>query len=484
MSKQTQSSINNQQSTFRNASYHVAGVAGVGMSALAQVLLAQGFSVTGSDRYLDRGQDLPVLDKLRRSGVQLVPQDGSGVRADTAGVIVSTAIEPDNPDVAAAGRLGVPVIHRAAMLARLARDKRTVAVTGTAGKTTVTGMIGWVLEQAGLDPMVVNGGAVLNWFDEKTIGNVRLGRGATWVLEVDESDRSLLQFDPDWAVITNVSKDHFELAEVKSLFRQFAAKVKREVVGCYGAAPYPPAGFEPRLSAEGISFEYRGVTFESPLLGRHNAENALQCVLLCERLGLALPEISRALKTFRGIQRRLEWIGQAGGVTVIDDYAHNPAKITAAWKALAPYFQRLIAVWRPHGFAPLALMLDELVRAFAALAGPRDRVLILPVYYAGGTAAATVDAPVLVERLTQAGVAAEAALNYEGLKQQLLAAARPGDALLFMGARDPFLPVFARRLLLDLDKLLADRVAGAGGVAHENQPADQAPANRGKIEGQ
>ncbi len=438
------------------------------MSALAQVLLAQGCRVSGSDRYLDRGQDLPgfaeglrpgtpVLDKLRRAGVELVPQDGSGVRADSAGVVVSTAIEPDNPDVAAAGRLGIPIIHRATMLARLAHGRETIAVTGTAGKTTVTGMIGFVLEQLGLDPMVVNGGAVLNWLNDQTVGNVRVGRGNTWVLEVDESDRSLLQFDPDWAVITNASRDHFELAEVELLFREFAGKTQRGVVGWHGDAPYPPAEFQPVLSADGMSFAYRGTRFEAPVLGRHNAENALQSVLLCERLGLSLADVSRALKQFRGIQRRLEWVGRAGGVAVIDDYAHNPAKITAAWTALAPHSKRVLAAWRPHGFAPLKLMMDDLAGAFARLAGPGDRVFILPVYYAGGSADQAVHSGMLVERLAKLGAPAEAVADFEALRRRLRELARPGDAILLMGARDPALPVVARRLLLDLGQLLVDR---------------------------
>ncbi|MBU4198366.1 MAG: hypothetical protein KKG09_09095 [Verrucomicrobia bacterium] len=443
------------------AHVHLVGVAGVGMSALAQVLLAQGFKVTGSDRYLDSGQELSVLDKLRRAGVGLVPQDGAGVRPDTAGVVVSTAIEPDNPDLAAARRLGVPIIHRAEMLARLARSVTTIAVTGTAGKTTVTGMIGWVLEQMGLDPMVVNGGAVLNWMTDDAIGNVRIGQGAIWVLEADESDRSLLQFDPDWAVITNISKDHFELDEVRRLFQEFACKVRRGVVGCYGAPPDFPDTFQPRLSAQGCAFDYQGVVFEITMLGRHNAENALHCVRMCERLGLSLPEVSRALTTFRGIQRRLEWIGKAKGVTVIDDYAHNPAKITAAWQAVAPHFKRVIAVWRPHGFAPLALMMEELTRAFAAVIRGDDRVLIMPVYYAGGTVQATVDSVRLVERLARAGVAAEAVGGYDDLQARLLALARSDDVVLFMGARDPFLPVFALRLVFELDHFLVDRVSGA-----------------------
>lgn len=451
------SSTINRKSEIENSAYHVAGVAGVGMSALAQVLLAQGARVSGSDRYLDRGEDLAVLDKLRRAGVTLVPQDGSGVRPDTAGVIVSTAIEPDNPDVAAALRQGVPVIHRAAMLARLAQGRRQIAVTGTAGKTTVTGMIGYVLQEMGLDPMVVNGGAVVNWEGDDAIGNVRIGRGDLWVMEVDESDRSLLQFAPEWAVITNVSMDHFEMDEVERLFRQFAKQVQRGVVGWGGEAPCPPPGFQPRLSRDGIAFDYRGAGFQAPLMGRHNADNALQCVMLCERLGLRLEEVSRALRTFRGIRRRLEWVGEAGGVAVIDDYAHNPAKITAAWRALAPHFSRLLVAWRPHGFAPLALMMDELSRAFAGLAGHDDRVLILPVYDAGGTADRSIHSGLLVERLARAGAPAEAVKDYDDLRRRLMELARPGAAILLMGARDPVLPVFARRLVLDLDDLLVDR---------------------------
>lgn len=450
--------FNQPQSLIRDSSYHLVGVAGVGMSALAQVLLAQGARVTGSDRYYDSGQKLPVLEKLRRAGVTLVPQDGSGVRPATVGVVVSTAIESENPDLKAAGRRGIPIIHRAEMLARLARSFTTIAVTGTAGKTTVTGMIGWVLEQMGLNPTVVNGGAVINWLDDNAIGNVRIGHGTTWVLEADESDRSLLQFDPDWAVITNVSKDHFELDEVERLFQQFARKVKRGVVGCYGDSTFSASEFQPRLSAQGSEFIYHGRTFQIPLLGRHNAENAFHCVLMCDRLGLSLPEVSRALNTFRGIQRRLEWVGRAGEVAVIDDYAHNPVKIEAAWKAVVPYFQRVIAVWRPHGYAPLELMMDDLACTLTNLAGRDHRVFILPVYFAGGTVKSTSDSRQLVTRLVHKGAAAETVDSYDDLKTRLLSLARPGDAVLFMGARDPFLPVFARRFVLDLEDFLLDRV--------------------------
>ncbi|MBI2441742.1 MAG: UDP-N-acetylmuramate--alanine ligase [Lentisphaerae bacterium] len=446
------SRIRNLQSATRNSSYHLSGIAGAGMNALAQVLLAQGCRVSGSDRYLDAGQDLEVLKKLRAAGVSLTPQDGSGVQAGLRALVVSTAIEPDNPDIVAARARRIPVQHRAECLARLANARTGIAVTGSSGKTTVTGMIGWTLAKLGADPTVVNGGVVLNWVDTQRIGNVRAGRSDLWVVEVDESDRSLLRFHPHWAVITNMSKDHFEFAEVRHLFKAFAGQAKHGVVGCYGAAADSEAlhRLKVEFSFTGIRFAYQGVDFHLRLLGRHNAENALQTILLCEHLGFALPDISRALASFGGIQRRLECIGCRGGITVIDDYAHNPAKIAAAWAAVAPFFPRVLAVWRPHGFAPLALMLSELVQVFCTQARPADRIFILPVYYAGGTTQRTVTSQTLVEALAQCGVSAELVATYEDLLSRLKTTAQAGDAVLWMGARDPDLGVYARRFLAEL----------------------------------
>jgi UDP-N-acetylmuramate--alanine ligase len=380
-----------------------------------------------------------------------VPQDGSGVTDDLAGLVISSAIETDNPDISAARRRRIPILHRAECLARWANAKKCIAITGTAGKTTVAGMIGWILSRLGADPTVVNGGALLDWIGPRRIGNVRAGRSDVWVVEADESDRSLLRFHPDWAVITNISKDHFELSELRRLFKAFSGQVRRGVLGCFGSGDDAiPGDFQPVLLAQGIQFEFRGVDFRLPLLGRHNAENALLAVMLCAKLGYGLPAISRALKCFHGIQRRLERVGTGRGVTVIDDYAHNPAKIGAAWDAVAPHYRRVLAVWRPHGFAPLALMLSELVRTFCACARPEDRIFILPVYFAGGTVKRAVTADTLVNALRERRVNAELAATYDDLRARIKDAVRSGDAVLWMGARDPDLAVNARRLVAEL----------------------------------
>ena len=448
--------------------YHLVGVAGVGMSALAQVLLAQGADVSGSDRFHDRGEEMEVLRKLARAGLKLTPQDGSGVVPGTEAVIVSTAIEDDNPDRLRAVELGIPVVHRAEMLACLAAGRKLVAVTGTSGKSTVAGMIGWIFECLGLDPTVVNGGALVDWRSEYRIGNVRVGRADVWVLEADESDRSLLKFQPDWAVVTNVSKDHFELDDVRVLFKKFAAQVDRGIVCGSGVAdllretegealprtlelveevfvPEPEAGFS--------SFWYKGLTFRCPLIGRHNAENAFAAVVLCDRFGLDLAAVRNALSSFRGIERRLEPAGGARGVSVVDDYAHNPAKIQAAWQAVAALHGRVLGVWRPHGYAPLRNMFHELADAFSAVCRPDDRLFILPVFYSGGTADQSISSGDLVAKLRERGVRAYVVRDYDMLLHELAGECRAGDCVICMGARDPYLPVFSRRLVATLGSL-------------------------------
>ncbi len=241
---------------------HLIGIGGVGMSALAQALLDHGFAVGGSDRLLNDPNTIPppVFSVLRAAGVALHPQDGSGIATGLDIVIASSAVESGNPDLVAAHRLGIPVISRAAMLARLVEGRPLIAVAGTAGKTTVTGMIGWILEQTGRDPAVVNGGELVAWSRPNRVGGVRHGSGEWTVIETDESDRSLLLFHPAWAVITNISKDHYELDELERVFRAFAAQTAEGIVtDAAVAAHLGEAGRRARLL---IAHELNDLEFE------------------------------------------------------------------------------------------------------------------------------------------------------------------------------------------------------------------------------
>ncbi len=429
--------------------YHLVGVAGVGMSALAQALLAAGHRVSGSDRLFDRGSELPVIARLRNAGVRFAAQDGSAVTEATAAVVVSTAVEADNPDLAAAVRVGCPAVHRAEMLGRLLRGKQCVAVTGTSGKSTVAGMIGWVLQELGADPTVVNGAAVVGWDSDSAVGNFRPGASGLWVIEADESDRSLMQYHPDWAVVTNVSADHFSHGETVELFERFCRQVR---IGCISptATPVFMDQCEPYVGRNSSHFTYGGTVFRLRLPGLHNAENALNAVMLCERLGYDGRSISAALATFAGLRRRLECVGVAGGITVVDDYAHNPAKIGAAWRALKPHCRRVISVWRPHGYGPLAKMMEALDETFSTLCTSDDLLFFLPVYDAGGTAERGIQTDALCERLRIHGCAAEYVESYDEVLDRIPMVAAPGDVVLVMGARDPCLTGLAHDLVTAL----------------------------------
>ena len=425
---------------------HIAGIGGVGMSALAQALLDRGVTVTGSDRLFDTGDLTGALACLKNQGVALYPQDGCGVTEETARLVVSTAIEADNPEVVRAHALDIPVVHRAAELAALLKGRRLIAVTGTCGKSTVTGMLGWLLEGAGFDPSVVNGAAITGWDANNTrIGSVRTGKGEWAVIEADESDKSLMAFNPEHAIITNASADHFNLKETLDLFAAFRAKVPGVIIdGQSEAAP------SKNIRQEGWNghFTFEGVDFCVPMPGLHNVHNAWHAVQMACVLGATAERLADILKRFGGIERRLQRIGHCGPALVIDDYAHNPEKLAAAWTTLATAFpQGICAVWRPHGFAPLRKMLDDLTDMFARVCRPCDELLLLPVYDAGGTADRGVSSTDLASRLEAKRVKVFAFNSVEQVESYMRTVAHRGkEALITFGARDPDLPRLAKRL--------------------------------------
>ena len=424
---------------------HLVGIAGTGMSALAEALLDAGREVTGSDRFLDRRDSVPALDALRERGVPLFPQDGSGVGPDTALVAASSAVEPDNPDLAAAARRGVPVARRAEALAALLAGRRLVAVAGTCGKSTTTALLGHVLAEAGLDPTVVNGAPCLNWIAPGRTGAVRAGApGGLCVAEVDESDRSLLAFRPAAAIVLNASADHFPLDETNELFDRFLARVEPggPVVDARGEGPVP--------CEEGdwsVSFEFRGRRLSVPLPGAHHAQDAALACRMALALGAPEEALAPALASFRGLSRRMELVGvRADGLRVVDDYAHNTEKLRATLRALEERAPRVVAVWRPHGYAPLRKMWDDLAAMFRDTLRPDDRLALLPVFDAGGTAARDVSSDGFVAHLRDLGVRADCVGSPDEAAAFVAAAARGGDIAATLGARDPALPRLARAI--------------------------------------
>lgn len=409
---------------------HLVGIGGVGMSALAQALLDAGGTVTGADRALGGSGARPgVLAALARAGVRLFPDDGSGIGPDTARVIVSTAVEETNRDLRCARARGIPVVHRAAALAELLAPRRLVAVAGTCGKSTVTAILGHLLAESGFDPVVVNGAQVVGWDAGGTrVGSTRKGTGAYAVAEVDESDKSLVAFKPFAAVVTNASADHYSKAEMNAVFDAFVRGVPGPVIDGRRTPMVPSA------AARTI-----------PLPGEHNAVNAECALRMAAALGADPARLAAAIRTFPGVERRLQRVGTCGGAVVYDDYAHNPEKLHAMLATLqAAYPKGVAVVWRPHGYAPLRKMLEALAAMFRATLRPCDELLVLPVYDAGGTTDRSLNSDALVARLNASPVRFVEGL--EDAETHLRTHAPAFGALVVAGARDPGLPVLARRL--------------------------------------
>ena len=409
---------------------HLVGIGGVGMSALAQALLDAGCTVTGADRALGGSGARPgVLAALARAGVRLFPDDGSGIGPDTARVIVSTAVEETNRDLQCARARDIPVVHRAAALAELLAPRRLVAVAGTCGKSTVTAILGHLLAESGFDPVVVNGAQVVGWDAGGTrVGSTRKGTGAYAVAEVDESDKSLVAFKPFAAVVTNASADHYSKAEMDAVFAAFVRGVPGPVIDGRRTPMVPSA------AARTI-----------PLPGEHNAVNAECALRMAAALGADPARLAAAIRTFPGVERRLQRVGTCGGAVVYDDYAHNPEKLHAMLATLqAAYPKGVAVVWRPHGYAPLRKMLEALAAMFRATLRPCDELLVLPVYDAGGTTDRSLNSDALVARLNASPVRFVEGL--EDAETHLRTHAPAFGALVVAGARDPGLPVLARRL--------------------------------------
>ena len=409
---------------------HLVGIGGVGMSALAQALLDAGGTVTGADRALGGSGARPgVLAALARAGVRLFPDDGSGIGPDTARVIVSTAVEETNRDLQCARARDIPVVHRAAALAELLAPRRLVAVAGTCGKSTVTAILGHLLAESGFDPVVVNGAQVVGWDAGGTrVGSTRKGTGAYAVAEVDESDKSLVAFKPFAAVVTNASADHYSKAEMDAVFDAFVRGVPGPVIDGRRTPMVPSA------AARTI-----------PLPGEHNAVNAECALRMAAALGADPARLAAAIRTFPGVERRLQRVGTCGGAVVYDDYAHNPEKLHAMLATLqAAYPKGVSVVWRPHGYAPLRKMLEALAAMFRATLRPCDELLVLPVYDAGGTTDRSLNSDALVARLNASPVRFVEGL--EDAETHLRTHAPAFGALVVAGARDPGLPVLARRL--------------------------------------
>ena len=460
----------------KNKSYFFCGIGGSGMLPLANIVRDAGATVAGSDRALDQGRLGAKFEWLQSLGINLFAQDGSGLISGDQILIASAAIEDSVPDVAKANALGCARMTRAELLADLFNNApRSVAVGGTSGKSTVTGMIGWILTDAGLDPTIMNGAVMKNFVaDDAPFASARVGQGDVFVSEVDESDGSIALFTPEVAVLNNVSLDHKSLEELRQLFGDFAKKAKTSVWNADDAETV--ALMEPLALAGAISFGFAaqadfratdivdlplgsrftlhamGDTHDVALIvpGRHNIANALAAIAAATALGVTVAQAVRGIERFNGLARRFDIVGTANDITVIDDFGHNPDKIAATLATLKAFPGRIIAFFQPHGYGPIRVMGAELAGVFADMLGKDDHLILCDPVYFGGTVDKSIGSQSITDAVTAAGQNAEYIPAREDCGNRMVDLAQPGDRIVIMGARDDTLSAFAADVLARL----------------------------------
>jgi UDP-N-acetylmuramate--alanine ligase len=456
--------------------YFFCGVGGSGMTPLALIIQASGGRVEGSDRALDQGRNTERFDYLRARGVLLYPQDGSGITRASQILVTSAAVEETVSDVQAARRIGAAVITRAKLLAELFNSAAlSVGVAGTSGKSTTVGMLGWILHRAGKNPTIMNGADMKNFIDVASpFASARIGDDEVFVSELDESDGSIALFEPRVAVVNNISLDHKSMDELRTIFRAFVAKAQTVVLNLdnsetaallSGLKPGQAITYSlnspqahllastPVRSLAGIRFSVKAretgevVEVDLKVPGLHNVANALAALSAAMACRVALAPAAAYLREFSGIRRRLEVVGTANEITVIDDFAHNPDKISATLETLHAFPGRLLLMFQPHGYGPIRLMRDGFVGCFAN--GLRDEdVLVMPepVYF-GGTVDRSVGSNDLVYEIQRHGRKAFAFPDRGACGDMLVRLAHHGDRVVVMGARDDSLSQFAHELL-------------------------------------
>jgi UDP-N-acetylmuramate--alanine ligase len=450
--------------------YHFSGIAGAGMGPLACLMRARGHAVQGSDRAFDQGKKQEIAAQLRRLGVELAQQDGTAVTAAINRFVYSAAVEADTPELRAARALGLECLPRPQLLAEVVNTAAPgVAVAGTSGKSTIIGMLGWLLREGGVRATVLGGA---DFVGEGTGGCFVAGPAeGPAVAEACESDGTLVGYHPAIGVIHNVSRDHDELSALRPQFAAFARNCERLLVGAdcpeaaalgrrfkaatYGVSQDADARLRvtsvgPRRARGVLRYGGRDLTLDIPQPGLHNLENATAATLVALEIGIDADTVVGLLGRFPGVARRFELVGTtARDIHVVDDYAHNGEKIRAAITTAQAGSARVVAVFQPHGFGPARFLRGELRAMIPTLLRPQDRFCYAEIFYAGGTVAKDISSCVLADDLP-AALHCGYARDHEAVRQWVVSEARSGDTVLIMGARDPDLPRLARSVLSSL----------------------------------
>ena len=443
------------------------GAAGNGISPLEQIMIKKGYEVYGSDRSFDEGKDTDRRLALESVGLKIIPQDGSGITQDMECVYASAALDENNPDIKAARRYNISVKSRSDLLEEIFHTyPKGIAVGGTAGKTTTTAMIGYVLDVLGQKPTMINGGMLCNYSHNPGLQNYLYNDGESCVIEADESDGSIKKYRPYIGLVNNISHDHTSIEKLVEYFSAFASHVTHALVVNYDCPrarelnspvkkfTYSIGNDNADLTAKdvkaienGIEYKLDGQTFHLNLIGKFNVSNALAAISACIMLGLDKFAAARALEGFNGVKVRLEKIGSRNGITVYNDFAHNPSKIEASLQALKDHPGRIIAMYQPHTPFSAVNTGDEVAEAVAKVLAPEDIMIMQEIYELTEKDVGITSANI-INRIKENGHKNALFLPHkEDTREFIKKNVRPGDRVVIMGAHDNSLADFSRELL-------------------------------------
>lgn len=443
-----------------NTNFFFIGVGGAGMSAIAQFLAGTGNTVAGSDRLFTNPENDYIKDQLEAEHITCYIQDASGITEQTQIMVASTAIEDTNVEIKKAKELNIPIVSRAEMLAAICESKKTIAIGGTSGKSTVTAMMFHMLYECGVSPSLITGAGLASLIEKGKIGNAFVGESDYLLIEADESDGSLVKYKPHIGVLLNKDKDHLEEAELDKVYNTFRTNSNEYFIVNHNAiakvAEFTKGsefdfgigtrfeGMDFKQDGFSISFNVGELAVSLPTIGEHNMENALACLAVADILKVDLTKAAQALGTYPGIYRRHQLLGEKNGVIVIDDYAHNPAKIAASIKSAQAVGDKVVAWFQPHGFKPTRFIREELVKEVTAIMRPDDEMWMSEIYYAGGTTTKDISANDLINDLKENKVKSFFVENRDDLLEVMRPHLTTGCVLLLMGARDPSLEKFGK----------------------------------------
>ena len=435
---------------------HFIGIGGIGMSGIAEVLIAHGYDIQGSDV-----SDTKITRRLQKIGAKIFLNQNAQNLINANVVVVSSAIKPDNIELQTASKLNLPIVQRAEMLAELMRFKSNISVAGTHGKTTTTTLVAGLLDSGGLDPTVINGGIIHAYGS-----NARTGDGDWMVVEADESDGSFLKLPSTISIVTNIDCEHMEhygsFENLKNAFNQFISKIPFYGIAVLSVDDKNTKEISKKINnrkivtfgksadadvrAKNISFQNGKSRFdigfsdgsksisglEFPMTGEHNILNLLAAVCVARYFGMSEENIRSGVAEFSGVNRRFTFLGQFNGVIFVDDYAHHPTEIRAVLKAAKQTAMgKVVAIHQPHRFSRLANLFEEFIECFE----DADVVGITPVFAAGEEAIAGVTSKNLIARISKRhNKVVRKIKNEEVLEDFVIKNTEPNDLVIFMGA--------------------------------------------------